>query len=195
MKVIYIHGFNSAGFGDKVNKLKSAFGEENVISINLPYDPDKAIKLLSYLVERLKDDDLYLFGTSLGGFYAMYLAIRYKVPAVLINPSINPYESLKEEVGKQINYKTDEEYEFTEEHLNTLKDLQPTKEEIIKAKDFIFVYLDEDDELLDSRETAEFFKGFYVKMYPGGNHRFQHMEELIEDFRKDIMKEGTYGKR
>jgi len=193
MKVIYIHGFNSAGFGEKVNKLKEAFGEENVISLNLPYDPKKAIALLSYLVERLKDDNLYLFGTSLGGFYAMVLASRYKVPAVLINPSINPALSLKDEVGKQINYKTDEEYEFTEEHLNTLKELQPSKEDLIKVKDKIFVYLDEDDELLDSRETADFFEGFYVKMFPGGNHRFQHMNELIEDFRKNILQGGWDG--
>ncbi len=193
MKVIYIHGFNSAGFGDKVNKLKSAFGSENVIPINLPYEPDKAIKLLSYLVEKLKDDNLYLFGTSLGGFYAMFLAVKYKVPAILINPSVNPYESLKDEVGKQINYKTNEEYEFTKEHLNTLKELQPSKEEIDKAKDYIYVYLDEEDELLDSKETAEFFKDFYVVMYPGGNHRFQHMDELIEDFKKSILKEGING--
>ena len=190
MKVIYIHGFNSAGFGEKVNKLKEAFGEENVISLNLPYDPKKAIALLSYLVERLKDDNLYLFGTSLGGFYAMVLASRYKVPAVLINPSIHPALSLKDEVGKQINYKTDEEYEFTKEHLNTLKELQPSKEDLAKVKDKIFVYLDEDDELLDSRETADFFEGFYVKMFPGGNHRFQHMDELIEDFRKNILQGG-----
>jgi len=193
MKVIYIHGFNSAGFGEKVNKLKEAFGEENVISLNLPYDPKKAIALLSYLVERLKDDNLYLFGTSLGGFYAMVLASRYKVPAVLINPSINPALSLKDEVGKQINYKTDEEYEFTKEHLNTLKELQPSKEDLAKVKDKIFVYLDEDDELLDSRETADFFEGFYVKMFPGGNHRFQHMDELIEDFRKNILQGGWDG--
>lgn len=190
MKAIYIHGFNSAGFGEKVNKLKEAFGDENVISLNLPYDPEKAIKLLSYLVEKLKDDNLYLFGTSLGGFYAMYLAIKYGVPAILINPAINPYKSLKDEVGKQINYKTDEEYEFTKEHLEFLRKIQPSKEEIERAKNNIFIYLDEEDELLDSKGTAEFFKGFYVKMYPSGDHRFRHMDELIDDFKKNILKEG-----
>ncbi len=190
MKAIYIHGFNSAGFGEKVNKLKKAFGDENVISLNLPHDPEKAMKLLDYLVNKLKNDDIYLFGTSLGGFYAMVLAVKHKVPAILINPSINPYESLKDEVGKQINYKTDEEYEFTQQHLKSLKDLQPSKEEILNVKDKIFVYLDEEDELLDSRETARFFDGFYVKMYPGGNHRFQHMDHLIEDFKKNILQGG-----
>jgi len=187
MKAIYIHGFNSAGFGDKVDKLKEAFGEENVLALNLPYDPSKAIALLDYIVDRLKGDNLYLFGTSLGGFYAMVLAIKHNVPAILINPSVNPYESLKDEIGRQINYKTDEEYEFTKEHLEALKKLQPSKEEILKARDRIFVYLDEDDELLDSRETAKFFDKFYLKMYPGGNHRFTHMNELIEDFRENIL--------
>ncbi len=188
MKIIYIHGFNSAGYGEKINHLRKAFGEENVITPTLPYDPEKAIKLLEYLIEKMKDDDLYLIGTSLGGYYALYLTNKYDVPSIIINPSLYPYKSLESQVGHQKNYKTDEEYEFKKEYLEFLKKIRFSKSDLEKHKDKIFVYLDENDELLDSRETAEYFKDFYVKMYPGGNHRFTHMPELIQDLKQNVIK-------
>ncbi|RUM57601.1 MAG: esterase [Persephonella sp.] len=189
MKIIYIHGFNSAGYGNKITKLKDAFGDENVIALTLPYNPEKAMKLLEFLTETLKEkDNLILVGTSLGGFYGLYLGAKYKVPSVLINPSTDPYNSLKKQVGKQKNYKTDEEYEFSYKDLESLKKYYLSEREIEKAKPYIYVYLDEEDELLDSRKTKEFFEkfGIYVKIYPNGDHRFQHMDELIEDLREKL---------
>ncbi|WP_029520613.1 YqiA/YcfP family alpha/beta fold hydrolase [Persephonella sp. IF05-L8] len=192
MKIIYIHGFNSAGYGDKVNKLKEHFGDENVLSINLPYNPEKAISLLEYLIRNLKNEEpLLLIGTSLGGAYTLYLSYKFDIPGVIINPSIKPSEDLKSQIGKQKNYKTDEEYYFKEEYLNFLKKIEIPITELQKIKDKLYIYLDEDDELLDSRKTAQYFKGFYVKIFKGGNHRFQHMDELLEDLRSK--KEVRYG--
>lgn len=188
MKILYIHGFNSAGYGDKVNHLKKAFGSRNVIAPTLDYDPREAVAQLEFLADAIKEKDkIYIFGTSLGGFYALYLVDRFRLPAVLINPSIDPYRSLQKQVGPQKNFKTDEEYIFTKEHLESLKnfyvkDLNPLRK-------IVYVYLDEDDELLDSRQTAKYFEGFHVVMYPGGNHRFTHMPELIEDFKKILQEE------
>ncbi|MBK3332408.1 esterase [Persephonella atlantica] len=192
MKVIYIHGFNSAGYGDKVNKLKQFFGDENVISINLPYNPEKAISLLEFLIRNIKNEEpLLLVGTSLGGAYTIYLSYKFDIPGIIINPSVRPSEDLKTEVGKQKNYKTDEEYEFKKEYLDFLKKIEIPITELQKVKDKLYIYLDEEDELLDSRETAEYFKDFYVKIFPGGNHRFQHMDELLEDLKSK--KEVRYG--
>ena len=188
MKVLYIHGFNSAGYGEKINHLKNFFGDENVITPTLPYDPQKAIKQLEFLVEAIKDkDDLLLVGTSLGGYYALYLADKYKVPAILINPSTEPYITLKSQIGPQINYKSNEEYIWTEEHLKSLEKLKVDEEKQKLLKDLVYVYLDEEDELLDSHKTKDYFeeKGIYVKMFPGGNHRFVHMPELLEDIKQN----------
>ncbi len=186
MKVLYIHGFNSAGYGEKINHLKEFFGDENVIAPTLPYDPKKAMKLLEFLVDAIKEKDkLLLVGTSLGGFYALHLANKFKVPAILINPSTDPYTSLRSQVGPQINYKSNEEYVFTEEHLNSLKDYYVPEEKQKELSQLVSVYLDEADELLDSHETKRYFepKGIYVKMFPGGNHRFTHMPELLQDLK------------
>ncbi|WP_457627120.1 YqiA/YcfP family alpha/beta fold hydrolase [Persephonella sp.] len=192
MKVIYIHGFNSAGYGDKVNKLKEHFGMENVISINLPYKPEKAISQLEFIIRNIKNEEpLLLVGTSLGGAYTIYLSYKFDLPGVVINPSIRPSEDLKDQVGKQTNYKTDEVYEFTREDVEWLKKIEIPLEELQKIKDRLYIYLDEDDELLDSKATARYFEGFYVRLFPGGDHRFQHMDELLEDLKKK--REVRYG--
>jgi hypothetical protein len=183
MKILYIHGFNSAGYGDKINHLKEAFDPENIVAPTLPYQPNKAMKLLEFLTDLVKDKDkLYIFGTSLGGFYALYLADKFKIKAVLINPSIDPYKSLQKQVGPQKNFKTGEEYYFSQENLESLKNFYV--KDLLSLKNLVYVYLDEEDELLDSKKTAKYFDGFHVMMYPGGNHRFTHMKELIEDFKK-----------
>jgi len=187
MKFLYIHGFNSAGYGDKVSILKKHFGDENVISINLPYNPEKAIALLEYLISSLKDKEpLVLVGTSLGGAYTIYLTKKFGIPGVVINPSVKPSQDLKDQIGKQVNYKTGEEYTFKPEYLQFLKEIEVNPDQLTDVKDRLFIYLDEEDELLDSKETANHFKGFYVKIFPGGNHRFQHMEELISDLKPHL---------
>jgi predicted esterase YcpF (UPF0227 family) len=194
MKVIYIHGFNSAGYGDKVNRLKEEFGSGNVIAPTLPYDPKEAVYQLEFLISHIKSaEPLLLVGTSLGGAYTIYLSYKFDIPGVVINPTIKPYEDLKTQIGKQVNYKTGEEYIFTEEHVEYLKNIQLPKEEIAKIKDKLYIYLDEEDELLNSRETKAFFEeiGVYVKMFPGGDHRFRHMNELLQDLR--TKKEVRYG--
>ncbi|ACO04003.1 MAG TPA: esterase [Persephonella sp.] len=193
MKFLYIHGFNSAGYGDKVNHLREAFGSENVISINLPYDPEKAVELLEYLVRNLREEPLILVGTSLGGFYALYLSYKYGNRSVLINPAVDAHIILRSEIGHHKNYKTDEEYEFTEKHFRSLERFFVPLEKLENIRDRIYVYLDEGDEVLDSRKTAEYFKDFYVKLFPGGDHRFKHMPELIEDIKRIIKMEGKNG--
>ena len=190
MKYIYIHGFNSAGYGDKVNDLKNSFGEENVIAPNLPYNPKKAVQLLEFLIDAvLCKDKVVILGTSLGGFYSLYLSYRFKIPAFIINPAIDPYNALKDELGEQTNFKTGENYKFTREHLETLKEFYLTEKQLLEIKDLIFVYLDEEDELLDSKGTKKYFEnyGVFVKMYPDGNHRFTHMKELIKDLKEKLI--------
>ncbi len=195
MRFLYIHGFNSAGYGEKVNYLRKAFGDENVIAVNLPYNPEKAVKLLEYLVKNLKEEPLILVGSSLGGFYAVYLSYKYGNISVLINPAVDAHIILRSEIGHQKNYKTDEEYEFTEENVRSLEKFYIPVEKLENMKDRIYVYLDENDEVLDSRKTAEYFKDFNVKIFPGGDHSFKHMPELIDHLRTILNMEGENGKR
>ena len=60
-------------------------------------------------------------GSSLGGYYATYLAEKHGLKAVLINPAIDPHVGLRAFLGPQKNLHTGEPYELIEAHLRDWK--------------------------------------------------------------------------
>lgn len=107
MTILYIHGFNSAA-STKMNFLSDE--KNTVVSESLSSVPERAAAQITAMIEKYKDSPLLLCGTSLGGFYALHFAEKYKLPAVLINPSLRANENLKKRIGQQINHKTGEQY-------------------------------------------------------------------------------------
>src|SRR5260370_25427690 len=67
------------------------------------------------------NNGLTFVGSSLGGFYATYLAEHYAAKAVLINPAIRPAKSLASYLGPQRNTVSGETYELTHEHFAELE--------------------------------------------------------------------------
>ena len=96
--ILYIHGFASCGTGKKSDSLKNYFGQDCVIAPNLPFSPKLAIKFLSNIIKNSPID--LLVGSSLGGYYAIYLAQEFNKKAVLINPSLKPHHTLLPHIGK-----------------------------------------------------------------------------------------------
>lgn len=189
--VLYLHGFNSAGFGTKVNYLRETFGDENVINPNLPINTEKAIKCLDFLVKNLKDNGekkLILVGSSQGGFYALFLCFKYNIPTILINPMIRAGYTISESKIRLTNLKTKEVYDYKREYSEFLQKLEVEKEKIKRFRDRIFVYIDEGDNVLNWRQTVEYFDGFYVKTFPRGSHYFEHMKDLTNDLKKNVLK-------
>ncbi len=69
-----------------------------------------------------KGDNVALVGSSLGAYYSIYLANKYKLKAVLINPAIYSYKTL-DKIGIAVNYYDGFFFEVTIEHINFLKTL------------------------------------------------------------------------
>jgi predicted esterase YcpF (UPF0227 family) len=121
--IIYIHGFGSSVNGGKASLFREYF-EKEVIAPSLSYVPNLAIDTLEQLIEMFleKDETVGLVGSSLGGYYAIHLANKYDLKAVLINPSIYPYKTL-DKIGMSMNYYDMSSFEVTAEHIQTLKGL------------------------------------------------------------------------
>ena len=64
-----------------------------------------------------------MVGSSLGGYYATWLAERTGCRAVLLNPAIRPYEDLAAHLGVQTVFHSDECIEVRPEHLDELRAL------------------------------------------------------------------------
>lgn len=179
-KLLYLHGFGSCGAGNKSKTLGSYFGSEYLISPDLPYAPLEAIEFISDLIET--EDISLIVGSSLGGFYATYLAEKFDLPAVLVNPSCRPWQTLAPYIGWQERFCDGEAFEFKEVYLRQLE-----KIECMPERSRYLLLLQSEDEVLDYRVAKERYKDHRVIVEYGGNHRFENIHEylsLIESFMK-----------
>jgi len=174
--IIYIHGFGSSGHGGKASLFREYF-EEEVIAPSLSYVPNLAIDTLEQLIEILleKDETVGLVGSSLGGYYAIYLASKYNLKAVLINPAIYPYKTL-DKIGMATNYFDGTSFEVSSEHIQALKRLEVQK--VLNQENFITL-LQTDDEVLDYNDAVEKLPNSELVIEEGGNHSFENIESYF----------------
>lgn len=119
-----------------------------------------------------------LVGSSLGGYYAQYLAHRFKLKTVLINPALLPLSTLHDYLGENTNFYTGETYTLTQIHLDALLALDIPNPCVEPAP--TLVLLDKGDEVLDYRIAATRYQSCAeVIIYDDGDHQFQHMVESL----------------
>lgn len=176
--VLYLHGFNSSPDSLKARQFIEYCEQRKlaeVLAPALPHDPSRAMDLLVDLVR--EKSPVLLVGSSLGGYYATWLCERFGIPAALVNPAVAPVEHLgKEFLGRQKNYYTGEEYEFTLEHAMALRELQVNE---IKDPSRYLLLVQTADEVLDYRLALDLYKGCEQLVQEGGNHSFEHFEKVL----------------
>jgi len=175
--LIYIHGFRSCAKGNKSKIIKDYFGD--LVAFNLPPSPLEAIEKLKPYA---KPGNI-LIGSSLGGYYAIHLAEKYALKAVLLNPSLKPYKTLKPYTGTQYRYCDNEPFKWKKRYLKELKSLK-----VKPKKGKYLVLLQSKDEVLNYKKTLKVFKKLpnaKVIVEYGGNHRFENLQDyvcMIENF-------------
>jgi predicted esterase YcpF (UPF0227 family) len=176
--LIYIHGFNSAPNSFKarlVGERMRALGREAEYLVPaLPHRPSEAIALLCDTVERFPA--AAMIGSSLGGFYATWLAERYALRVVLVNPAVRPYVLLNGYLGQQKNLYTGAEYELTPQHIAELKSLEV---DAITPERYLLLTRT-GDEVLDYRLAVEKYRGARQHVIPGGDHGFGDFANYLD---------------
>ena len=181
---IYLHGFNSKGDpnSQKIKELQK-LGE----TITIDYDSfgtfDSINSHLSEEIKRIsrsrKDQFTVLAGTSLGGYWASVIGKKYGIPAVLINPAVQPQHSLKKHIGIEFeNYK--------DGHLNTLAEDVPASYTDAPDAGMFLILLDRDDDVFDPKKTESWFTVNQVITFEGGSHRFEHMREALPEISRFV---------
>jgi uncharacterized protein len=180
--ILYIHGFKSSGNSNKAQILRKHF---NVIAPDLPVSPMLSFETLREII--VNDKPQFIVGSSLGGFYALVLASELEVPTLLINPSVYPSESLKDQIGEHERFGSGEEFTFTAQDLNELKELEGWW----KLEDSFNrnLFLAMDDELLDSKKTFNLFEKHCnsIKSFVDGGHQFSQFESTIPIIKELIL--------
>jgi predicted esterase YcpF (UPF0227 family) len=184
--LVYLHGFNSSPQSAKAQATRSFINQHHydcdVVIPRIHVEPQSAIDALSTQISREVDSrNVVLIGSSLGGYYAHYLAEQFNLKAALVNPAVRPFELLHHYIGINKNYHTDETFELKSEHLNELKALY--RKESSHPDDYL-VLLRTGDETLDYRQAAEQFKQSRLWITQGGDHGFQHWEAYLPEVLK-----------
>lgn len=172
--ILYIHGFASCGAGNKVEVLQQHFGADNVSAPDLQIDPQAAIEQLKFLIDTEKVT--LLVGSSLGGFYAEVLNAKYLIPAILVNPSTRPFETLMKYTGENTNWCSGETFEWKAEYCDTLKSMY--RDAPADGGRYL-VLLQTGDEVLDYRLAEQRYKTHQVIIEQGGNHRFENLHDYL----------------
>lgn len=162
--ILFLHGFASSGSATKATALKEFVkGKAKFFSPDLPAEPFKAIKIIDELLKN-SDENSIIFGSSLGGFYALYAGIKHNTRIVLINPAVEPHIDLKSVVGLNINYQTGEQFEFKQEYVEQLFEIYKKIDLQNLKREKLVLMLAEDDDLLDYKRAMKYFKGDFGKL-------------------------------
>ena len=179
LKIIYLHGFNSSSESKK-SKILDSFLEGNKLinleSPNLETSPRKAIFQIEKIIKE-SPDRVSLIGSSLGGLYATFLADKYSLKSVTINPVVKKHISgMKDLVGIHKKFHTEEEYEFSTEDYSDLNKLGiDNLKEPLNHLSLIKM----SDEVLDHKMTFEYFSKSYILSEKGGNQSYDDFFEKI----------------
>lgn len=178
--VLYLHGFNSSPDSLKARQFKEYCHSRKlaeVLAPTLPHDPEQAMNLLHSMMQDRQTAPILVVGSSLGGFYATCLAERYGVKAALINPAVAPCEHLGDKfLGRQKNFHTGEEYEFTREHAEALRRL--TVQHISNPQLYLLL-VQTGDAVLDYRLAVDFYAGSRQLVQEGGSHAFENFTDVL----------------
>lgn len=186
--IFYFHGFSSGVKSHKAGVIKEYF---NQFSIFVPgytsHQPRNSITFLeNYINEHLDANPaerIMLMGSSLGGYYAQYLATKIRAVAavVLINPCLEPTVTLASQVGERVNNVTNMPFRFTQKDLEEFPQYDISLESLFCPT---LVLLDEGDELIDYQVASDKYQGKgRVIVYPDGDHWFRHLDDALPEIK------------
>jgi predicted esterase YcpF (UPF0227 family) len=180
--ILYLHGFRSSPKSFKARVVQKALADagraNELICPQLPASPKEAMALALLLAERHAPDNLAIIGSSLGGFYATWLAERLGVRAVLLNPSVNPLKNLEHHIGVTTAWHSSEPFEFRREYMDELAALRV--ERITRPQRYYLVAAT-GDEVLDYRDMVAHYAGARQHVIQGSDHAISEFAQYVDE--------------
>lgn len=182
--ILYLHGFTSGPQSRKVQALAARMAErglaDRLTCPQLPESPAAAMALAEGIVQEVGAGGtaLTLVGSSLGGFYATWLAEKYAAKAVLINPVVVAAIQLERYLGPQTWLYSGEPFEFTRQHIVEMRALAVQR---LADPARYWLLAEEGDETLDYRQAVARYAGARQTVLSGGDHSFTRWEDYLDE--------------
>ena len=183
--LLYLHGFRSSPHSVKAQKMAQIVARDypgiKWWCPQLPPSPYQAMREIMATVSLWPSDKKFqqmaVVGSSLGGFYATWVAEKMNCKAVLLNPAVDPARDLSRHIGEQTAWHDpNEKFFFAAEFVAQLRDLQAGS--ICWPQNYLVV-IAKGDEVLDWREMTARYAGAHIRLLEGGDHAISDFDDHL----------------
>ena len=184
--VLYLHGFRSSPQSTKARQVATVMATQfphiTWWCPQLPPSPKAAAALIAKGTANWPADRMAVIGSSLGGFYATWLAAQRGCKAALLNPAIDPARDLAKYIGEQSAWHDPgERFYFAPEFVDELRSLEVGP---LPHPEHAWALIAKGDEVLDWREMTARYPGSQQVIMEGGDHAIsdfdQYLPQLLE---------------
>lgn len=177
--LLYLHGFRSSPQSTKARMMAAHVAQHHpqvhFWSPQLPPSPRAAMAQVSAGIADWPQAAMAVVGSSLGGYYASWVAQQMHCPSVLLNPAVNPARDLAQYIGKQTQWHApDEHFYFAPEFVDELRALD-VRNQVPAARQMAIIA--KGDEVLDWREMVERYPQAQLRLLEGGDHALSDFAE------------------
>lgn len=190
--LLYLHGFRSSPASAKAQRMAAWAAEQPGLCFacpQLPPSPLAAMTQVSQLVADWPREGAAVVGSSLGGFYATWLAERpaHRAWRVgVLNPAVDPARDLARHIGTLTAWHDPAlQFDFTAEHVAELTALMPPARLSNPAR--YYALIAKGDELLDWREMLARYAGCDGEVLEGSDHGITDFDTQLPGLAKHLL--------
>jgi predicted esterase YcpF (UPF0227 family) len=147
----------------------------------LPPSPAAAIRQITQGIAEWPGS-MAVMGSSLGGFYATWVAEKRRCKAVLLNPAISPARDLASYIGEQTAWHDPKETFFFQ--AGFVDELPALNAGPLTTPANYLAVIAKGDEVLDWREMTARYAGANIRLLEGGDHALSdfdaHLPAILE---------------
>ena len=175
--ILYLHGYDSSSQGTKPQLLRQLYPNNRLLIPDLPLDPLECMTLCEDTL-RTASNDTIIVGASLGGFYAYYLAAKFKKDCLLINPVYQPAVEAKKMLEAEENLEKKKTIlNAANMYLSYTSNLKNMKRPMN-----CFVALGKKDNTINPQESALYFSDAVVKTYDDNHYMLESFNTIMQEF-------------
>ena len=181
--LLYLHGFRSSPHSTKAQDVAARVAARHASVTwwcpQLPASPREAMAMVQQGIAAWPRESMAVVGSSLGGFYATWVAETTGCKAVLLNPAVDPGRDLAKYMGEQTSWHDPaERFLFKPEFIDELRALEC--QGLTHPKHY-FAVIAKGDEVLDWREMTARYPGAHIKLLEGSDHGLTDFAEHIDE--------------
>ena len=180
--LLYLHGFRSSPQSAKARMVADYVARHHpqvqLWCPQLPPSPRAAMALVAGGIADWPHQRMAVIGSSLGGFYASWVAQQTGCPLVVLNPAVHPARDLARHIGDQTAWHDPtEHFYFDPCFIDELRALEVGMQNTAGAQ---LAIVAQGDEVLDWREMVARYPHAQLRLLEGGDHALSDFEAHLD---------------